>query len=196
MKERGMILRDWEVRAVLDGTKTQLRRAVKNVPSWVTSFGYSVFTPDGCISGRGVYPEHGPAEKIYKLPFGRPGDRIWVRESFSVGVDAHIWYWADGNPDFGDWTKPRSSTQMPRWASRITLEITDVRVRRVQKISKEDAIAEGPPSWVDGRALIDPPPGLAVESFAAIWDADNAKRGFGWDTNPWIWAITFKRVTT
>lgn len=80
----------------------------------------------------------------------------------------------------------RPSIFMPRWASRITLEITDVRVQRVQEISEDDARAEG----VDYPGTKAGP----IAEFAHLWDSINAKRGFGWDTNPWVWAITFKRV--
>jgi hypothetical protein len=77
---------------------------------------------------------------------------------------------------------------MPRWASRITLEITDVRVQRMQAISLEDIEAEGYP----GRS--EPPDGPYLKWFSELWDAINEKRGFGWNANPWVWALTFKRV--
>lgn len=83
---------------------------------------------------------------------------------------------------------------MPRWASRLTLEITDVRVQRVREISEEDALAEG----VNSAPPFDLPSGwkgnLFTWRFSKLWDYLNLKRGFGWDMNPWVWAITFKRV--
>jgi hypothetical protein len=91
--------------------------------------------------------------------------------------------------------KWRPSIFMPRWASRITLEIVSVKVERVQEISKEDAIAEGVEAvMVDGHKY-----GLQTGNdykwaFNQLWDSINAKRGYGWDVNPWVWAVTFKRV--
>jgi len=78
---------------------------------------------------------------------------------------------------------------MPRWASRITLEITEVRVERVQEISLNDIRAEGIP---DDRATYNAP--IQVEKFRTLWDSLNAKRGYSWSNNPWVWVITFRRV--
>lgn len=75
---------------------------------------------------------------------------------------------------------------MPKWASRITLEITDIRVKRVQNISHNDACREG--------VLLDGPGDDPVSAFERLWDTINAKSGFGWDSNPWVWVIEFKRV--
>jgi hypothetical protein len=89
--------------------------------------------------------------------------------------------------------KWRPSIYMPRWASRITLIITNVRVQRVQEITRDDALAEG----VDLSRELFPTmnaPDKALRLFPRLWDSINAKRGFGWDTNPWVWAITFQRV--
>jgi hypothetical protein len=82
------------------------------------------------------------------------------------------------------WAAWRPSIYMPRWASRITLELTEVRVQRVQEISNEDAVAEGFPQ-VDGRTW-------GRLGFSQTWDSLNAKRGYGWDVNAWVWALTFK----
>jgi hypothetical protein len=78
---------------------------------------------------------------------------------------------------------------MPRWASRLTLEVTGVRVERLQEISEADAIAEGIPAFKPSPSKI---PRL---HYASLWDSLNAKRGFGWDKNPWVWVVEFKRVT-
>jgi len=75
---------------------------------------------------------------------------------------------------------------MPRWASRITLELTDVRVQRLQEISAEDAVAEGCSALPDN--------GIALSRFTDLWNSINEKRGYGWGVNPWVWALTFKRL--
>jgi hypothetical protein len=78
----------------------------------------------------------------------------------------------------------RSSMYMPRWASRYLLEVTDVRVQRVQEISADDAHEEGIPYNSE----------VPIEQYEDLWDSINLKRGFGWDSNPWVWAITFRRI--
>ena len=99
--------------------------------------------------------------------------------------------------DFGDWAHDpdsdlrwRPSIFMPRWASRITVEVTEVRVQRVQGITAEDAIAEG----VNEENVYCEKHPRAVCAYALLWDHINEKRGFGWDVNPWVWAVSFKRV--
>ena len=129
-------------------------------------------------------------------PYGVPGDRLWVRETFySNGMCKNTMschYRATYNglftPDTVPW-KWTPSIFMPRWASRITLEITGVRVERVQDISEEDARAEGiPDEYRAGHRIYYRP------RFKTLWDSINAKRGFGWDSNPWVWVVEFKRV--
>ena len=127
------------------------------------------------------------------------GINLWVREKFSYrerianpyylpadypeqAMGVH--YWADGNPEYGDWTRPKPSIFMPRWASRILLEITNVRVERLQDISEEDAMAEGIGYWGCDT----------VEVFQDLWDFINAKRGYPWENNDWVWVIEFKRI--
>ena len=151
-------------------------------------------------------------------PHGQPGDRLWVRETFQGPMwEEGTWdpdtdynrpefceYRADGGPrpeyvDFEDnlhegW-KP--SIHMPRWASRITLEVTGVRVERLQDISEEDALAEGIRQQICGWFSV---PGIdgagttARAAFALLWNSLNAARGYGWDTNPWVWVIQFRRI--
>lgn len=156
-----------------------------------------------------------------RCPYGVPGDRLWVRETWQYvdetgeadkseslrnrlgktapfrGVQGNrpiTWravYRADGeagHPQYGPivW---RPSTHMPRWASRITLEIKSARVERAQEISEEDARAEGveKAEATDGALSY-------VLGFSDLWDSINAKRGYGWHTNPWVWAVEFERV--
>lgn len=141
------------------------------------------------------------------------GDRLWVREQWSgewawhdwkpstrvsgvYGGEVYdrktIWYWADGNPEYGDWERPRPSIHMPRWASRITLVVTDVRVQRLQEISEADALQEG----VSSGSVTDDVSGVAEgwsakTSFKALWDSLNKDRA-SWDSNPWVIAVDFK----
>lgn len=115
------------------------------------------------------------------------GDRLWVRETWwKHPVGGPVWYKATNNcPDLQpSELKWKPSIHMPRWASRLLLEITDIRVERVQDITTEDALREGISKihqW-----------GMAVGEFAHLWDAINKKRGYGWDVNPWVWVILFK----
>jgi hypothetical protein len=163
MKEHPILFSGEMVRAILDGRKTQTRRVVKK--EW---------------------------EKIEDCPYGKIGDRLWVRENFIKLNDESLIYrvdrmmkWPDGSwhqaaKDFKFKWKP--SIHMPRYASRITLEITDVRVELLKAISNDDARAEGIP--IDSEAV--------VWSYRQIWEAINGEGS--WDKNPWVWAISFKMV--
>lgn len=147
MPDRPIIFSAPMVRALLDGRKVQHRMALKPQPS--------AFRDDGLplVNGRREYFGDGGWQR---LPYA-PGDRLWVREAWSGDYDMRaikpqdrfgparqpIWYWADTKRDCGQWERPRSPILMPRWASRITLTVTDVRVQRVQEISEDDARAEG-----------------------------------------------------
>jgi hypothetical protein len=227
MKERPIIFSSEMVRAILDGRKTQTRRPIKPQPTFkypgnykrgmVYHHGYN-----GNIIGTVGF---GLACEQWDFSFslyGIPGDRLWVRETgwqrpqYIPGKwlrdGADTWpeyiYDADGIDlddieDLKDYGWKRSpSIHMPRWASRITLEIEDVRVERVQEISEEDARAEGiAKNPVQEGTWIDYPQGTSAagwkyptKSFRSLWNSIYAKKGFGWDVNPWVWAITFKRV--
>lgn len=197
MKERPILFNSEMVRAILDGRKTMTRRAVKPQPEQDTDCPYHI--------GTGI-------ERVARTcPYGKPGDRLWVRETWR-GKDwgysrpKEIIYRAS-NDFYGNhrettthpdvkWTP---SIYMPRWASRITLEITNVRVERLQKINNADALAEGTPgAWVENSEY----PGGYEENenkvhvffFRQLWDSINAKRGYSWDANPWVWVIEFERV--
>lgn len=154
-----------------------------------------------------------------KSPY-QPGDRLWVRETWAdlrgmgfgndpiTGKPWNVAYKADIEPgsdgdrariDYGVKWKP--SIHMPKSAARIWLEVVGVRVERLQEITEEDARAEG---IVDGGCLncgesepcgCDNPQPDARDGFIYLWDSINAKRGYGWDTNPWVWVIEFKKVT-
>lgn len=175
MKERPIILSAEMVRAILAGRKTQTRRVITE-------------RYQQCLS-----PEDEPEAFLEFCPYGQPGDRLWVRETwgwfskqFEWGDCRGVSYKAD-NAFAPKYQTFRPSIHMPRWASRITLEIVSVRVERVQDISEEDAKAEG-------VIPLEPRTGLYRCEFERVWDSINAKRGCGWNSNPWVWAIMFKRV--
>lgn len=190
MKERGMIFNGEMVRAILDGRKTQTRRIMKVQPVLNGGF-YEVYGAGWVRSMKSVpaIPGHSLASNC---PLGLVGDRIWVRETFSQVPDheepagcSAILYAADGNGPYGKWVP---SIHMPRWASRLTLEITCVRVERLRDLSEDDAKSEGitPPS---GGVL----PGWEYrinfrDLWMSIYGADN------WEANPWVWVIEFKVV--
>ena len=170
MKERPIIMTGESVRAILEGRKTQTRRVIK------------------------PQPRNG---KDWRCPYGQSGGRLWVRETWQAqSITGEWWHKVkkDERP-LHNWsvvdraTLPASLNEMPpkwisplfmpRWASRITLEVTGVRVERVQDISEDDAIAEGTGS---------------TSVYRLLWDSINAKRGYSWDSNPWVWAVGFKII--
>ena len=215
MKNEKPILFSGEmVRAILDGRKTMTRRVIKPQPEhddvilrYPNPYGNAeaALPPDypdadaGAMAGRDEWI----------CPYGAPGTRLWVRESFALhgGVNEEgsqtIEYRADAVKDdsgerdgwwFGYRFIPgsmpwRPLIHMPRWASRITLEVTAVKVERVQDISEDDARAEG----VRGNAI--GPWGCEglIEDFSELWDSINAKRGYPWASNPWVWVVSFER---
>lgn len=197
------------VRAILAGKKTQTRRVIKPQPDSDWSPQVGLFHPT-VVDDEG---EERPGIEIYgasdencgrKCLYGKPGDRLWVRESWGLhdtepkdGPDgAHVYFKAtDGDRHELRYQKWRPSIHMPRWASRLTLEITDIRVERVRHISEADAIAEG---LEPTRPLYGDCGGYVheghKESFAKLWDEINGERGFPWYTNPWVWVIEFRRI--
>jgi hypothetical protein len=213
MKERPILFSAPMVRALLGGSKTQTRRVVK-----LTDAGH-VKEPN---SHRRWHPDDPSA--IAACPYGQPGDRLWVRETFtdllgsgiehrpipSGPLQRYVFaadiepgsYGDEARKEFGVKWKP--SMFMPRWASRITLEITAVRVERLQDIGEADAIAEG---VYDGKAckcaepldfvrscgscggrMID-----AIGLYQSLWESINGRDS--WAVNPWVWVIEFKKVT-
>jgi hypothetical protein len=197
MKTTGIIMSGDHPKLILEGLKTMTRRVITPQPqgSYTLSFG-SVFEWQATFLSRG--------ELILKCPYGGVGDRLWVRETWAVnslwddrkpsqipsssgmaGQKQLVWY--SDRPKLDYQGKTRPSLFMPRWASRITLEITEVRVERLQEITESDAKAEGadccPNAVSDYR-----------HHFMVLWDSRNAKRGYGWDKNPWVWVISFKVV--
>jgi len=202
-KERPILFSGDMVRAILDGRKTQTRRVIKpqpHNPMHSSTLGWCDGDP---MSGDDVY-------LLLKCPYGQPGDHLWVRETWGAVsrnenpaplAECNIEYHADlpagctdypgqwpaeearGNDDAPKW---RACIHMPRWASRITLEVTDVRVERLQSISYKDAEAEG--VQVSGGALVR----NTRFGFELLWNSVYKKRGFDWDANPYVWVIEFK----
>ncbi|OMP92707.1 morphogenetic protein [Raoultella terrigena] len=195
MKERGMIFNGEMVRALLDGRKTQTRRPVK----------FPLFDKNlGCeLAGNELAGELA-AGNYLNSAFGKPGHRIWVRETWTPeSIDAEDGSYspdyratANGQPLDGRWTP---AIHMPRWASRITLEITDVRVERLNSISEEDSTAEGVPP---AGSLLPDYPGTfltpngdfatAKVAFQRLWESIYGEDS--WKANPWVWVIKFKRI--
>ncbi|UYW75572.1 hypothetical protein OFY05_11420 [Pseudocitrobacter faecalis] len=177
MKERGMIFNGEMVRAILNGRKTQTRRTVK-LPH--------IDRDAMCeLSGNELSGELS-AGNYRNSPHGKPGDRIWVRETFGdCGV--RLVYRADtfdgARCKVNRWTP---SIHMPRWASRILLEITDVRVERLNDISECDAKAEGAPTEC---TLIGD---KHYPGFRSLWKSIYGDDS--WQANPWVWVIEFKRI--
>jgi hypothetical protein len=194
MKERPILFSGPMVRAILDGSKTQTRRTFKGTTEHKGPYNPAYMEAHQQANGWGSI-----------CPYGTPGDRLWVRETFAqdvAGCPGGISYRADHFDPKGDGPahpmKWRPSIFMPRWASRILLEITDVRVQRLQEISEEDARAEG---VSDGGCLScgnpepcgcgNPQPD-ARDGFAWLWQSIHGSDG--WHANPWVWAITFQRL--
>jgi len=202
MKERPIIFSADMVRAILEGRKTQTRRVVKGLGSKLGDE-YMTELSNGEL-----------VETVTLCPYGQPGDRLWVRETWrpcqtpthgdSMCVEfAASDYCMAGHLTTLNRTSWKPSIHMPRWASRIALEIVNLRVERVQDVSDADIEAEGvtvkhdtvpPCGCIDipnrGRVY-----STALGCFAKLWDSINAKRGYDWSSNPWVWVIEFKQVT-
>jgi len=179
MKEHPIIMSGESVRAILNGSKTQTRRVVKPQPiiEGASTFGGDVAM--GFYYHWKTYKVSNIQHLVRYCPYGQVGDRLWVRETF----------WVTGSPDSAivvykatyshpkNISKWRSPIFMSRWASRILLEIADIRIEKLQDISYESAKAEGC---------------VSISDYAILWNSINAKRGYDWLSNPWVWVIGFK----
>ena len=217
MKERPIIFSAPMVRAILDGTKTQTRRVVKLKP-W-----QQIEERDDGAPWPWMYDDDRAGDHWLPCPYGQAGDRLWVREEWgchwmyddvpacecrSKHPGDNYWYRADppgtpgthGCPFDGYMNKWRRAIHMPRFASRITLGITSVRVERLQDISEADAAAEGvTPKWEPGCSgrLMEALGGFsfrpAASAYADLWESLHGPGS--WDANPWVWVIEFRRIT-
>ena len=205
MTDRPILFSAPMVKALLSGTKTQTRRIIKlptkkeyvrpDMGGWeaTTVGGEGCFYANGYAAPEKVAIWNQTTGTCVVIPY-QIGDRLYVRETWATikGYPRVIAYRADGciaHTDLKN-NRWRPSIHMPRWASRLTLEVTDVRVERVQDISEEDARAEGVgPLRHDGRMHNGLP---ASDGFADLWDSINEKRGYGWRKNPWVSVVSFK----
>lgn len=199
MKERPILFSGAMVRAILNGEKTQTRRVVKPQPADVPITNGSrdgMYTAwpnaDACLEWADVVSDPTYYAQAGFCPYGQPGDRLWVRETFAYHF-GELRYRADELPEsyYAGAKGWRPSIFMPRALSRITLEIVGVRVERVQDISMYDAMDEGVgkprySQFEKGSHL--------VGAFRDLWDEINEKRGYGWTVNPWVWVVEFKRI--
>ena len=231
--ERGILFKTWGVRAIKEDRKTQTRRVIKALPCYSFDYFKDGFSYWKLTGKPPLIPDPSPYRKGKRIrailvpfcrlrcPFGVPGDRLWVRETWAVGNwnpggerniaicykadDSASWLYGRCPLDYAQielfaqkygrpsWVHSqwKPSIHLPRWASRLTLEITDVRVEKLQDISEEDAVAEGCKQETitqeEGGAL----EGLhwsARKQFMEYWDS------ITWSLNPWVWVISFKRL--
>ena len=234
VKERPIIFSGEMVKAILDGKKTMTRRVV--ISGFINNYKHAHIirqSTDKKREGKAYFYDTPVgsmvlSSQLVNNPYGKVGDRLWVREAWQeIGPDCLLTYKAtypsdlyakrpelenvpplEGLKERGYlWKSPMF---MPRWASRILLEITDIRVERLQDISEADALKEGirnynfetedsPDTYVgythlqkdDGKSTLYKTPAIAFER---IWDTLNAKKGYPWSSNPWVWVVEFKVI--
>lgn len=224
MKERPILFSAPMVRGLLDGSKTQTRRVITPQPT-SGPLGHVRYSRAASRRDRRTSSVSGNPTLAWwqkgmadMCPYGRVGDRLWVRETHAKVDDndaLRVLYRADSMFDASNpadiswqWTP---SIFMPRWASRITLEITDVRVQRLQEISEADALEEGVMRWRSGwsetekalaflrggeaREACGADSGVAQRLYYLLWQEINEKRA-PWSQNDWVWVISFNRVVT
>jgi hypothetical protein len=218
MTERPILFSGPMVRAILAGKKTQTRRLL----SGAMHTAVSTFELEHCglwqqvVAASAQFPvSYGPQ---VRCPYGGAGGRLWVRETFALprALDSvrprdlpiserwgPVWYRAsDGDESWANRGRWRSSLHMPRWASRLTLDVEAVRVERLHAIPEADAVAEGATCWacggpVDGTSESEchcyHTRAPARDSFAALWDSINSTRA-PWADNPYVWVVSFRRA--
>lgn len=205
MKETPIMFTPEHVRAILDGRKTQTRRTVKGEPL--------IHNGAVLLSPRSGLPYNANKVGVIRSPYGAPGDLLWVREAWAAAYDSDgdiitsdVVYKAS-NPDHQAYRRTgpfetyeiaghtgwRHAMYMPRWASRLTLRITEVRVERLQDMPWQDVIKEGIPQHTVARGVLADNPPDPRWAYIKVWDDINGKRA-PWASNPWVWAITFEVV--
>lgn len=192
MRERPILFSGPMVRAILAGTKTQTRRAMRPQPS---------LTPE--VDSEAGIAEFYTGDELagsVRCPYGKVGDRLWVKETIrktadSPGGYATSEYVADGSPTVADawpWQRPTLvSIHCPRGLSRILLEVTGLRTERLKACSASDAEAEGAIDWsMECASRVGAGP---LTAYRALWESINGAGS--WDSNPWVWVVEFERVT-
>ena len=222
MAEKPIIFSTEMVKAILDGRKTQTRRVCKEIAlcdfEWALDRepyigNYRTFTWDWVtLENVWLYDIQTDVDdhRTYLLkPKYQPGDHLWVRETWAY-VDRRFggddeFYVYRASEDGQVWEREienwcwRPSIHMPKEAARIWLKVTGVRVERLQGMTEEDARGEGCITFQDkisnrsfeGVTTFDL---TAREAFKDLWNSINAKRGYGWETNPWVWVIEFEKL--
>lgn len=204
MNEHPILFSGEMIRAILDGRKTQTRRVMSK--KFLARMQIAAMAGEvSFFQEEGFLEENDLSYLLEFCPYGQPGDRLWVRETFSINHSMQYSHdhcgtiyrasWEGSKDSYGRTFEKerrwRPSIHMPRWACRILLEVTNIRVERVQDIGKDPRDA-----WDEGAtcSCISPVPQCAgnVEAFKKIWDSINAKRGYSWESNPWVWVIEFK----
>jgi len=199
VKERPILFSGEMVRAILAGNKTMTRRVMKPQP--VKAEGLADDGNDlwiwaerkryGAVTSWAEPDTMADEWTLGACPYGKVGDRLWVRETWRnltlAEIDTRLRPYTQyrASEPVNELLKWKPSIFMPRWVSRILLEVTGVRVERVQATSEDDAVAEGYPA---GCGI---PP---LDWYADLWDTINAKRGHGWKSNPFVWVVEFRRI--
>lgn len=187
MNEYPILFQTEMVRAILGGTKTQTRRVMKPQPARGAMY-------SGFIEREHRMQAHAQfmydGQMHFVSPYGQPGDLLWVRETWTYR-GREVVYRADDKYRDLKW---RPSIHMPKKHARLWLKIVNVHCEYLRSITNENAITEGCEDTDLGEDLIGPPYAYARTRFAVPWDANNAKSGYPWHSNPWVWVIEFEKV--